>query len=781
MSTSDFYSRANLPRYIASPSSDTYTAPQIILTVLAGLCVTYIALDFYGLPVRFWLLLALEMAWGRFVDLVPERIIFALDPSSNPYPNSMGTELEKPGNMQATKSEVLRKALRLDGLGLFKSPQSDGPLRGISTLMKGTPSDAPPGLGNWDNSCYQNSVLQGLASLPSLKAYLTSTTSEFPGLSWSTTNGALFDTISRLHDHENFGQRLWTPGKLKSMSSFQQQDAQEYYSKILDELDKEILKALKDAGTSRFRGLSDAQDPISNSESELIQTKKEDRGDDAQSNNIPESGHAALQNPLDGLLAQRVGCTRCGYTEGLSLIPFNCITVPLGRGWNYDIRECLSEYTQLEYIEGVDCAKCSLLRTQKTLGGLLESRKDKMSEPFRYNVQSRLDAVTEALDEDDFADNTLIKKCQVPKKSWVSSTKSRQAVVARPPKALVIHVNRSVFDEHTGAQMKNYADVRFPKDLDFGPWCLGSRSGGDEEWSEDPNTSMIADLDEGIAPSPFKFTLRAVVTHYGRHENGHYICYRKHPAISSHSNDRAASEELVSDIESESHQLDQAWWRLSDEDVSKVSESDVLGQGGVFMLFYERCEGDPLPPSQVSARTPVDVSFDALAIATPPTRVYAGIEDDFDMAESAAGVPLPEDEDDRELGSALQTPEATMRSTETLPISSLSHTHDSDSIQSSQTGHAIMPYPTPPSDEPMSISTGFSDSQDPHSSEVNSSASSQMTSDDDVVSEVDSLPVGAPACQPFAAQSPAYMRTAGTSGSRRNNGSRSSLPMVAAT
>lgn len=102
------------------------------------------------------------MAWGHFVDFIPDRLVFALDTSSSPYSENADapTGQKKAENMQAAKSEVLRKAFRLDGLGLFKSAQNDGPLRGISMLVKGTPSDAPPGLGNWDNSCYQNSVIQ---------------------------------------------------------------------------------------------------------------------------------------------------------------------------------------------------------------------------------------------------------------------------------------------------------------------------------------------------------------------------------------------------------------------------------------------------------------------------------------------------------------------------------------------------------------------------------------------------------------------------------------------
>ncbi len=40
-------------------------------------------------------------------------------------------------------------------------------------------------------------------------------------------------------------------------------------------------------------------------------------------------------------------------------------------------------------------------------------------------------------------------------------------------------------------------------------------------------------VDDRGRPTPVKITgpiyeLRAVVTHQGRHENGHFICYRKH-------------------------------------------------------------------------------------------------------------------------------------------------------------------------------------------------------------------------------------------------------------
>jgi ubiquitin carboxyl-terminal hydrolase 1 len=141
---------------------------------------------------------------------------------------------------------------------------------------------------------------------------------------------------------------------------------------------------------------------------------------------------------------------------------------------------------------------------------------------------------------------------------------------------LVIHVNRSVFDEYTGDQSKNLAEVAYPKILSLGPWCLGATSDAkdQEEWRMDPSKSMIG------SPSTdprLQYTLRAAVTHYGRHENGHYICYREH-----------AEHVQTPESDTSSNNSPSNWWRLSDDDVSAVSEEHVLGQGGVFMLFYER-------------------------------------------------------------------------------------------------------------------------------------------------------------------------------------------------
>lgn len=110
------------------------------------------------------------------------------------------------------------------------------------------------------------------------------------------------------------------------------------------------------------------------------------------------------------------------------------------------------------------------------------------------------------------------------------------------------------------------------------------------------------------------YELRAVVAHYGHHNNGHYICYRKHaasgppPALDKEGGVEVKTEKQEEEVEVEEREAEAesermegseegskegdgeeaaTWWRLSDESVRKVPEDVVMAQGNVFMLFYD--------------------------------------------------------------------------------------------------------------------------------------------------------------------------------------------------
>ena len=610
--THGFYNGPDRLQLSEHPQSLTsqFSSTTLVYGIL-GVLLIYHALQYFG----YSSLPASELLWNLLVHLTPWRLISALDSrleSKHPAGNKISEEIPAP-EKHAAKSEAMRRILGLDGAGIFETVQRTRSLSGLGNLFQSRQSDSPPGLGNWDNSCYQNSVIQGLASMPSLFAFLGRTTDqENP----HSTKAALVDIISKLNDPTNAGRLFWTPARLKSMSSWQQQDAQEYFSKVVDEIERDTLK--ENDGKIKHAGLgsvAELQVPTIDDDNANENSEKRDipsAGMISGIDQLPdELGSMITRSPLEGLLAQRVGCLACGYVEGLSLIPFNCLTVPLGKQWMYDIRTCLDEYTTLEPIDGVDCIKCTLLYNKKQLERLRTQFYDQdagdsnplvppLSAALLSSVDDRLSAVNSSLDNEDFSDNTLLKKCQIPARSRISTTKSRQAVIARAPRSLVIHVNRSIFNEFSGVQSKNLADVRFPLHFDLTSWCLGIMPSKIDEveaetWNVNPSTSMLpAEADAEDLRTQEIYELRAVITHYGRHENGHYICYRRHPGISK------AEDGAVG-----------PWWRFSDEEVTQVSEENVLSQGGIFMLFYEKSKsqeskGDGGGPGEQKASTTAD-------------------------------------------------------------------------------------------------------------------------------------------------------------------------------
>lgn len=487
------------------------------------------------------------------------------------------SQLEKPTTLahsHANKAASLRKMLGLTG-GRIPAPNSL--IKRMYTASVSPASDsirtnAPPGMGNWDNSCYQNSVLQGLSSLGAFRSYLGRWSQD----AGTSTVSAMREVTEKLRDPYQNGKQLWTPARLKSMSSLQQQDAQEYYSKIMDELDKDVVRSQKSG--------------IVKDGCEVI-TKQ----------NIQQAlvlPHDPNQNPLEGMLAQQVVCTSCGFSEGLSLIPFNCLTLPLESKSEISLEDCLAEYTKLEPISGVECAKCTLLNTKKELERLVADKREdgqtkavlQLPPELRAQVMQRLTAVQTALDSDDFSDETLGRTCSIPKSVRVSSTKTRQALLARMPANLVVHINRSVFDEATGNLRKNYAALRYPATLDLGPWILGSP---EEITSHSPHLTEPGLPREGLYK--YIYRIKAIVTHHGRHENGHYVAYRQAPVFTE--DDKLIGKQNLDWTVDRK----QRWWRLSDETVSEATEEDILDQGGAFMLFYERVEDADLASHQLSA------------------------------------------------------------------------------------------------------------------------------------------------------------------------------------
>jgi ubiquitin carboxyl-terminal hydrolase 1 len=739
------------------------TATSFLTAAVVGAYVLYKVLEVSGYPVGLWLHKATAMA----MEASPTQLLRQL-------PGLGGPDSDSEDSQQT--GGALNSVFGLGGNSLFGKG-----LSGVTGALTKTRKPVPAGLGNWDNSCYQNSIIQGMASLPSLREYLYKATTGENALAADTTTGALFDMINKLNDPQHHGQQFWIRGVLKSMSTFQQQDAQEYYSKILDAMDKEVQGASKSKKQSSASLLS-ATKSLGDSEQSAAEADDKDQ---------PSEQAATAPNPLDGLLAQRVGCVECGYTEGLSLIPFNCLTVPLGPNGAYHIADCLDEYTHLEYIEDVVCAKCTVLKMQKTLTS--------MKIPPGSPLADRLQAVNEVLEDEDFEDKTVINKCKLLKKNWVKSTKSRQAVIARAPKSLVIHVNRSIFDEMTGFQYKNHAAVVYPKVLDLATWCLGSRPSHsqrpdesiEEAWPRDPRQSMIsgsASADSASdSPSPFQYSLKALITHFGNHGSGHYVCYRQHafkpPDLEGKTEGQEGQDEKV-----DAPHSDEQWWRLSDETVNEVSEREALNQSNVFMLFYERVDADERSLSAAEAESQgAELSTEACQEQMSELRASGpqldGVPlDDIPLDDAAAEVPLPDSDADSipaspspspssselplpsDTSSSILPPTKRARtSTSPSPADDGNQNPDSAPLAPTTTTSQI-PNPTAQSassDPSEDTEMSERDSEPPNSSYDSEGApSTLLTSDDDASVEKQEHDVEA---VPMGRTGPTSMKTAGDS------------------
>jgi len=670
MNAAHGYHDRSTHRTLPNPA-DTFGLTTSIRTIVGYITITAAVIYYLLLYFDYPILPVHEMPWNCLVYMMPSRLMAALDQNfSNaetaPYTQGLSGVQSQ---VHAAKSAVMRRILGLGPRGYLTGFGRARSLSGIKMLPKKDRCNVPPGLGNWDNSCYQNSVIQGLASLRSFRDFLRPTTNHPGRAGPKLTRSALRDIIDGLNETSNVDRTLWTPAELKSMSSWQQQDAQEYFAKVVDEIDKELSKTVQNTiggdGFSEVVELFGGQDDIKPGEDAANGTLIDRKfGGTHTSSGIGQKNHARNkpttllshlpESPLEGLLAQRVGCLRCGYVEGLSLIPFNCLTVPLSKDCYQDVRDCLGAYTALEPIEGVECAKCTLLRSKEQLERLLhissnvpgadeKNNRAEQSEVLRHSATARLAAVNEALEEEDFSDNTLTKKCQIPSRCRVSTTKSRQAVVARSPSSLVIHVNRSVFDEFSGEQKKNFATVTFPETMDIAPWSLGAQSSTDrdatpEQWNTDPHKSMLTLPDDHLVTpnQATKYALEAIITHYGRHENGHYICYRKHPSPPP----------TGAEANAEANASAEKWYRFSDDEVTAVTKQDVLDQGGVFMLFYEKLELPAFPTPESFPARAAEPTIETVTTGKPQlvTNESAACLDDETHAPETDGPPQAPEE-----------------------------------------------------------------------------------------------------------------------------------------
>lgn len=216
-----------------------------------------------------------------------------------------------------------------------------------------------------------------------------------------------------------------------------------------------------------------------------------------------------------------------------------------------------------------------------------------------------------------------------------NSRTTKQTMFANPPKSLCLHVSRSIYHP-SGIIQKNHCKVKFPEYLDLAPYTTNGYLNTHEptaSLSSPPPTPILphnavrtsrtslvylrnmtsghrfihqsCERGDGLGvallnanhkedrpvqnalPSlsivpvsrSIQYKLCAVIVHYGNHDSGHFITYRRKKLPTGH--------EVRSPLNDAKPKPPTKFWRCSDEVIEEVDLETVL-QSEAYMLFYER-------------------------------------------------------------------------------------------------------------------------------------------------------------------------------------------------
>lgn len=517
------------------------------------------------------------------------------------------------------------------------------------------------GISNDGNTCFMNSVIQSLASSSELMKFME----DAKNSTFTLVLKSLLDDINGSYGSK--GKEFSTKNLLNNMpngpkqnffTGYNQEDAQEFYQLIMSILEKEYHKEgslseseKSDVEAEKYVDSGDIDELITGTLS-LGKLGKVYVPAYQVDPNILESDSRYmpldLVTPVDGISTERIGCLTCGEGGGIrySVISGLSLNLPSTQSMysSLTLDDLLTNWITPEIIEDVNCNRCGLIQTRDFLLEKIKSIKNDLNNEKiinQYNI--RIDLITNELKKNHIDDEVFEK---ISNKSMIKkSRKSKQIYLTRSPPLLAIHINRSVFDPRTYSIVKNPANVTFPAKLDLSPYTVEPQDINTdarkpfkkqdpredemdvEEVNEDNDTSNEIEEEKSILPenSALLYNLKAVIAHYGTHDYGHYICYRR---------------------------LRGTWWRISDESVYVVTEKEVLSGQGTFMIFYEVDDGqeevleqlseeesdeEDSPESSASSNRNFTISSELSAESVAELEIeQESNADDYNMAEERA-------------------------------------------------------------------------------------------------------------------------------------------------
>uniref|UniRef100_A0A1J3GQN0 ubiquitinyl hydrolase 1 n=1 Tax=Noccaea caerulescens TaxID=107243 RepID=A0A1J3GQN0_NOCCA len=454
------------------------------------------------------------------------------------------------------------------GVAGFVFALKDGRLRNLN-LFSGRKEDdgddyfLVPGLQNLGNNCFLNVILQALASCKDFRSFLQWVLEDAREAEEDEQLPLTFALSTLLQELCTVGRRqsVSSPRKVmlalthyvRNFNLTSQQDAAEALLHLISSLQEEIVGCYRPTNSSNLSDIMFSRNLRMLAPSEglhgLIELKR---------------WHKHLRGPFDGILGSTLMCQICSSQISLEFQFFHTLSLsPLLHHGGSNImlgctlENCLNKFLDAEKVENYFCHGCWHGAALKYLSvtGATETDIEKIK----------------SCGGDDHCDcKTSLHLERMP---WSNSYSHilKQLIIARFPKLLCIQVQRASLDMF-GESVKLTGHIAFPFVLDLSLFTPSSIGLNIEKIQmsqyQKPETSRNSGM----------YRLVTVVEHFGRTGSGHYTVYRSV---------RVASESDEGEEDCDDPCEDLSWFSISDSEVYRVSESDVLG-AEASLLFYER-------------------------------------------------------------------------------------------------------------------------------------------------------------------------------------------------